>query len=126
MCKVLVPFTDPDSAERAIRQLLREPEAGPLEVELLGIAEAPDLSSGRRYVSPSGAAFAARAKATCWMARLGPILEAAHVPYHTSIAVGEPQREIEAALHRSDIDRVLLPALAPRWPTATSAVTLVA
>jgi len=126
MCKVLVPFTDQDSAERAIRQLLVEDVTDPLEVELLAIAEAPQLSNVRRFVPPGAAEEAARSTASCWIARLGPLLQAAQVPYHAEIVVGRPQAEIEAALHRTDVDRVLLPADAPRWSAAARPVTVVA
>ena len=126
MSKVLIPFTDPDSAERAIRQLLQEDAKGPLDVELLAITDAPELHSARRFVSPRAAEEAARAAAICWLARLGPMLQAAHVPYHTVIIVGDPAAEIEAALHRTDVDRVLLPSTAPHWPGKAPPVTLVA
>ncbi len=55
MNKVLVPFTDPDSAERALRRLLEESPGGPFEVELLAIAEPPNLTNVRRFVSPQRA-----------------------------------------------------------------------
>lgn len=126
MRKVLIPFTDPDSAERAIRQLLQEDAEDPIEVELLAIAEAPDLHNVRRYISPVAAGAAAHAAAACWIARLSPILQAAQVPFRAHVVVGHPAAEIEAALHRSDVDRVLLSAAAPHWPTAAPQVTLVA
>jgi len=125
MTKVLVPFTDPDSAEHALRQLLVELPTNAIEVELLAVAEPPNLSNMRRFVSPRTAEEVARAAATCWIARLGPLLQAANVPYHGHIVVGEARAEIEAALHRTDVDRVVLPAAAPRWVAAAPAVTVV-
>jgi hypothetical protein len=125
MTRLLVPFTDPEGAERSIRKLLPERGGEPLEVELLAIAEAPHLSRGRLYLSRAREEDAARATAACWLARLAPLLENAGVPYTTRIVIGEPPAQIEAALHRTDVDRVLLPATAPRWPAAEKPVTVV-
>ena len=126
MIKVLVPFTDPDSAERALRRLLQELPAGPLEVELLAIAEPPNLTHRAPFrLGPHRPKKSARAAAACWIARLGPLLQAANVPFHARVVVGDAPAEIEAALHRTDVDRVLLPATAPRWSAATPAVTVV-
>ena len=125
MIKVLVPFTDPDSAERALRRLLEESPAGPLEVELLAIVEPPNLTTVRRFVSARTGEEVARAAAVCWIARLGPLLQAANVSFHAHVIVGNAPAEIEAALHRTDVDRVLVSATAPRWSGATPAVTVV-
>ena len=126
MCKVLVPFTDPDSGERAVRHLLREEPRDALEVELLAIAEAPDLSNVRRFISSASADESARAAATCWIARLGPLLQAAHVPYHAHVVVGRPVVELDLALHRTDVDRVVVPAMVPHWPAPSPPATVVA
>jgi hypothetical protein len=126
MPKVLIPFTDAKSAERAIRQLLLEPTSDTLEVELLAIAEPPELHNVRRFVSARAAEEAARSAATCWIAMVAPLLQAAHVAYKAHVVVGSPRTEIEAALHRTDVDRVLLPIAAPRWPDVARPVTLVA
>jgi universal stress protein family protein len=126
MKKVLLPFTDSDSAERALRSLLEEVHNEPYEVELLAVAEPVDLSIVHRFVSPQRAGESARAAAACWIARLAPLLQAANVPYRTNIVVGNAPAEIEAALHRTDVDRVVLPAAAPRWSTDAPPVTLVA
>ena len=125
MYKVLIPFTDPESGERAIRQLLRERSPEDLDVRLLAIAEPPELHHLRRFVSSAGAEEAARSAAICWLAKLTPILDAAGVAYRTEIVIGSARTEIEAALHRSDVDRVLLPATAPRWTAAAPPVTLI-
>lgn len=125
MTKVLVPFTDPDSAERALRGLLDELPESSLEVELLAVAEPPNLSNVRRFISARTAEEVARAGAACWIARLGPLLDAANIPFHARVVVGNATAEIEAALHRTDVDRVLVSAAAPRWPVAAPAVTIV-
>lgn len=126
MKKVLVPFTDSDSGERALRSLLQEIHTEPYEVELLAVAEPVDLSNVHVFISPQRAEQGARAAAACWIARLAPLLEAANVPYHASVVIGHPPAEIEAALHRTDVDRVVLPATAPRWSATTPPVTVVA
>jgi hypothetical protein len=125
MCKVLVPFTDRAGGERAIRRLLQEERDDALEVELLAIAEAPELANSRRFISAASAEQSARAAATCWIAELAPILQAAHVPYRANVVVGRPAVELDVALHRSDVDRIVLPATIPHWP-ASPPVTVVA
>ncbi len=126
MKKVLVPFTDPDSAERALRGLLQEVRTEPFEVELLAVAEPVDLGNVHMFLSPQRAEQGARAAAACWIARLAPLLTAANVPYRARVVIGRAPAEIEAAVHRRDVDRVVLPATAPRWSTAAPAVTVVA
>lgn len=125
MKKVLVPFTDPDSAERALRRLLDEVRTEPFEVELLAVAAPVDLSNVHMFLSPQRAEQGARAAAACWIARLAPLLEAANVPYHAHVVIGNVPAEIEAALHRPDVDRVVLPAAASRWSAAAPPVTVV-
>ena len=94
--------------------------------ELLAVAEPVDLSNVHMFVSPQRAEQGARAAAACWIARLAPLLQAANVPYHAYVVIGNAPAEIEAALHRADVDRVVLPATAPRWSTAAPPVTVVA
>lgn len=126
MKKVLVPFTDSDGAERALRCLLQEAHTEPYEVELLAVVEPVNLGNVHMFVSPQRAEQAARAAAGCWIARLAPLLQAANIPYHTYVVIGNAPAEIEAALHRSDVDRVVLPSSAPRWSAAAPPVTVVA
>ena len=125
MCKVLVPFTDRAGGERAIRRLLEEERDDALEVELLAITEAPELANSRRFISPTSAEHSARAAATCWIAELAPILQAAHVPYCAHVVVGRLAVELDVALHRSDVDRIVLPATVAHWPAASPPVTVV-
>ena len=125
MYKVLLPFTEPHAAERALLQLLKErPDA--LEVELLAIIEAPELTGSRRFISRASSEEAARGAAQCWIAMLAPILEAAHVPYHAQVVVGRPLLEVDLALHRTDVDRVVLPDSLPHWAGAAPPATVVA
>ena len=126
MRKVLVPFTDPAGGERAIRRLMEEEREDAFEVELLAIIEAHELATSRRFISLASAEQAARATASCWIAELTPILEAARVPYHAHVVVGRPEVELDLALHRTDVDRIMLPATASYWPAASPPVTVVA
>ena len=126
MKTVLVPFTDPDGAERAVRSLLQEAHAEPFEVELLAVVEPVDLSNVHMYMSPQRAEQSARATAAGWIARLAPLLRAANVTYRSAVAIGHAPMEIEAALHRTDVDRVVLPATAPRWSATMPPLTVVA
>jgi hypothetical protein len=121
MAKVLIPFTDPESAERAVQRLLDESPGPSLEVELLAIVE--PLTPGKViiFLSPQRAEALVRTAATAWIARIGALLTAANVPYRGQIAVGRAAVEIDAAVHRADVDRVLLPARAPRWLAAATA-----
>jgi hypothetical protein len=126
MKKILVPFTDPRSAECALRSLLQETHTEPFEVELLAVAEPVSLANVHLYLSPQRAEQGARAAAACWIARLTPMLQDANVPHRARVVIGHVPAEIEAALHRHDVDRVVLPAETPRWSAAVPPITVVA
>ncbi len=125
MVKVLIPFTEPAGAERAVRQLLDEPDCSNCQVELLAIVEPVEAASARSSVSPALAGELAREEGSVWIARIAPLLADAKVPYHGAIAVGHCANEVEAAMHRVDVDRVMLPAATPRWRERPCPVTLV-
>jgi hypothetical protein len=93
---------------------------------LLAVAEPVDLRSVRMFISPQSAEQGARAAAACWIAKLAPLLQAANVSYRARVVIGCAPAEIEAAVHRCDVDRVVLPATAPRWSMAAPPVTVVA
>jgi hypothetical protein len=102
MKKVLLPFTDSDSAERALRSLLEEVHTEPYEVELLAVAEPVDLSNVHRFVSPQRAEQSARAAAALLDCQAGAIVaDLANVPYRANVVIGNAPAEIEAALHRN-------------------------
>ncbi len=126
MIKVLIPFTEPDGAERAVRRLLGEPEKSDCQVELLAIVAPVAAANGRYSVAPALADEIARESALVWIARLGPLLAAASVPYHSTIVVGDHIKELEHALHRRDVDRILLPEAAHRSIGHERPVTVVA
>jgi hypothetical protein len=121
MDKVLIPFTDPKSAERAVRKLLDEAPSSTFEVELLAVVEPLTPGKVRIFLSPERAERLARTAAACWLARIEALLDAANIRHHSEIAVGRPEAIIDEALRRPDIDRVLLPARRPRWLSAATA-----
>jgi hypothetical protein len=121
MNRVLIPFTDPESAERAVRILLDETPSPTLEVELLAIVEPLTPGKVRIFLSPERAECLSRAAAGHWLARIEALLDAANIRHRSEIAVGRPEAIIDEALRRPDIDRVLLPARRPRWLSAATA-----
>jgi nucleotide-binding universal stress UspA family protein len=108
MARVLIPFSDLASGERAVRRLLRENRDPRLAVELLAIVD--PLTSGKVavFVSRQSAEAQSRAAATRWLAALEAALQDARIPYRSRIAVGSVQAMLRSAGERSDIDRVLL------------------
>jgi hypothetical protein len=121
MDKILIPFTDPESAERAVRKLLDESPSPALEVELLAVVEPLVSGRVRIFLSPERAEGLARAAAERWLSRVEALLDAANIRHHSEIVVGRPETIIDEALRRPDIDRVLLPARRPRWLSAATA-----
>jgi hypothetical protein len=121
MNRVLIPFTDPESAERAVRKLLDEAPSPALEVELLAVVEPLVPGKVRVFLSPERAECLARAAAERWLARIEALLDAANIRHRSEIAVGRPAAVIDAALRRPNIDRVLLPARRSRWLSAATA-----
>ena len=108
MARVLIPFSDFASGQRAVRRLLQEARDPRQSVELLAMVD--PLTSGKVavFVSPTQAEAQSRAAAQRWLERLAPQLEAAAIPHTSSIAVG-PRRELLRRVGtRRDIDRVLL------------------
>ena len=126
MVKVLIPFTEPDGGERAVRSLLADPAISECEVELLALVAPISAANGRYSVAPALAEEIARETALVWIARLGPLLAAAAVPYHATIVVGDRVKELEHAIHRVDVDRVLVPEAAHRSLERARPVTVVA
>jgi nucleotide-binding universal stress UspA family protein len=121
MVKVLIPITDPESGERAVKRLLRDGRGPGLEVELLAIVEPQTSGRVRMILSQQRAESLVRAAANRWLERLGALLTASGIPYRAEVAVGPANAAIEAAARRADIDRVLLPASTPRWLSSATA-----
>ena len=115
MTRILIPFTDPDQGERAIRRLLEEKHAASAEVELLAVVE--PLSPGKVsiFLSHERAEELAGAAAARWLKQLEPLLTAARIKHRSRLALGAPKKVIAEAMRREDIDRVLLPMSVSRW-----------
>ena len=108
MARVLIPFSDLASGERAVRRLLRENRDPRLAVELLAIVDPLTSGTVAVFVSRQSAEAQTRAAATRWLAALEAALQDARIPYRSRIAVGSVQAMLRRAGERSDIDRVLL------------------
>ena len=115
MARVLIPFSSPEGARRAIAQLLAEAPDPRLTVHLLAAVE-PRLSGKVRiFVSAERAHAAVREAGLRWLASLQPILTAAGVPSTSEVVVGTPWAAMREASTRPDIDRVLLPVAHRSW-----------
>ena len=115
MARILIPFTDPRDAERAIRRLLDESPALPTSVQLLAVVEPLTPGKVSIYLSPARAEALACAAAARWLDGLEALLNGAGIQCDTEIAVGPPRKLIAQAMARTDIDRVLLPTRSFRW-----------
>ena len=110
MPRVLIPFSELRSGERAVRRLLAEPRDSTLHVELMAIVDPLVAGKVAVFVSRERAESQSRAAAQRWLAHLDAMLEAAGVPHRASIVVGSVRAALREAGARSDIDRVLLGA----------------
>ena len=110
MARVLIPFSDLASGERAIRRLLHERRDARLEVELLAIVDPLTAGKVAVFVSPAEAEAQARAAANRWLGRLQPLLDDAGIRHRSSIGLGPLRSMLRQAGERTDIDRVLLGA----------------
>ena len=115
MARILIPFTDPQDAERAIRRLLDESPSPTTSVRLLAVVEALTPGKMNIYLSRARAEALACAVAARWLDRLEALLKTAAIKCDSEIAVGPPRKLIAQAMARTDIDRVLLPTTTPRW-----------
>lgn len=108
MARVLVPFSDFESGERAVRRVLNEPRNPALAVELLAIVDPLTPGKVAAFVSREQAEAQSRAAATRWLEALQTMLQGAGIPHRSSIAVGPVRAVLRRAGERTDIDRVLL------------------
>ena len=115
MARILIPFTDPQDAERAIRRLLDESPSLTTSVQLLAVVEPMTPGKVSIYLPRARAEALACSAAARWLDGLEALLKAAGIKSNSEIAVGPPKKLIAQAMARPDIDRVLLPARSPRW-----------
>jgi hypothetical protein len=112
MARVLIPFSEPQGAQRAIAQLLAEPRDPRLSVHLFAAVEPRVSGRTRIHLTEAHAAAMVHDAARRWLQPLEAVLAAAGIPHTSEIAVGPPRASIRAATERADIDRVLLPPAA--------------
>lgn len=108
MARVLIPFSDVESGERAVRRLLDVPRDPRLSVELLAIVDPMTPGKVAVFVSHDEAVAQSRAAAARWLRHLQRMLDDAGIAHRSSIAVGPVREMLRRAGERTDIDRVLL------------------
>ena len=108
MPRVLIPFTDKASGERAIRRLLARPRDAMLRAELLAIVDPLTPGKVAVFVSRERAKTQATAAAQQWLAELGALLRAAGVACRLRVATGRLRDILQSERGRGDVDEVLL------------------
>jgi len=109
MPRLLIPFAEPDGANRAVDALLREPRDDALTVHLAAVVEPLRPGKVAIFVSAERAESMVRDAAQRWLAPLEAKLAAARVPFQSEIVLGAPRTTIGALAQRANIDRVMLP-----------------
>jgi len=112
MARVLIPFAEPQGAQRAIAQLLAEPRDARLSVHLFAAVEPRVSGRTRIHLTEAHATAMVQDAARRWLASLAATLTAAGIAHTSEVAVGPTRRSIRAASERTDVDRVLLPPAA--------------
>ena len=108
MPRILIPFTDQASGERAVRRLLARPRNPALSVELLAIVDPLTPGKVAVFVSRERAKAQATAAAQQWLSYLAGLLDRAGVAYRLRVATGRMRDILTAERDRRDIDEVLL------------------
>lgn len=108
MPRILIPFTDRASGERALRRLLARPHDAALRVELLAIVNPLTPGKVAVFVSRERAKAQATAGAQQWLSELAGLLDRAGVAYRLRVATGRLRDILAAERDRSDIDEVVL------------------
>lgn len=108
MARILVPFSDFASGERAVRRLIARPHDRRVEVELLAVVD--PLTSGKVavFVSRERAAAQARAAAQDWLCALEARLDAARIAHRSNVAFGHLRDILKGEGTRPDVDEVVL------------------
>jgi nucleotide-binding universal stress UspA family protein len=115
MTRVLIPFSEPQGAARAVAMLIGEAPDRQTSVHLLAAVEPRVSGKVVLYVSPAHGEALVRAAAERWLAPLEAALAAAGIPCTSEIVVGPTRATIRDAAARVDVDRILLPAAKYRW-----------
>jgi nucleotide-binding universal stress UspA family protein len=108
MARVLVPFSDLASGERAVARVASRRRDPRLAVELLAIVD--PLTSGKVevFVSRERAKAQSRAAAEAWLRSLEARLDAAGIAHRSDIAFGKLRDILKREGVRRDVDEVLL------------------
>ena len=115
MPRVLIPFAEPEGAQRAVHALLKEPPDPSLTVHLVAVVEPMRPGKVPMFLSAERAESLTREAAQRWLAPLAAQLAAARIAVTTETVLGPPKKTIAALTQQPDIDRVLLPPPRAGW-----------
>jgi nucleotide-binding universal stress UspA family protein len=115
MAKVIIPFAEPEGAQRAVDALLREPRDAALSVHLVAVVEPLRPGKVAMFLTAERAESMVRDAAQRWLAPLAAQLVAARVPSTTEVVIGPARKTIAKLTQRDDVDRVLLPPPPSGW-----------
>ena len=115
MARILIPFAEPEGAQRAVEALLKEPHDPAVSVHLVAVVEPLRPGKVAMFVTAERAESLVRDAAQRWLAPLAAKLAAAGVTVTTETVLGPPKATIERLAQRTDIDRVLLPPPRAGW-----------
>ena len=108
MPRILVPFSDFASGERAVRRLIARRRDHGVDVELLAVVDPVRPGKVAVFVSPERAEAQARDAARLWLRELEARLDAAGIAHRANVAVGHLRDILKREGARPDIDEVVL------------------
>jgi nucleotide-binding universal stress UspA family protein len=108
MPRILVPFSDFASGERAVRRLIARARDRRVDVELLAVVDPLTAGKVAVFVSRAHAEAQARHAAQHWLRELEARLDAAGIAHRSSVAVGHLRDILKREGARPDIDEVVL------------------
>jgi hypothetical protein len=108
MPRILVPFSDFASGERAVRRLVARRRDRRVDVELLAVVDPLTAGKVAVFVSPGRAEAQARDAAQHWLRELEARLDTAGIAHRSSVAIGHLRDILKREGARPDIDEVLL------------------
>lgn len=115
MPKVLIPFVEPEGAQRAVDALSSEPADPSVTAHLVAVVEPRRPGKVAMFVSADRAEALVREAAQRWLAPLSAQLAAAGIACTTEIVLGRPAQAIATLTQRPDVDRVMLPPPRAGW-----------
>lgn len=115
MAKILIPFAEPEGAQRAVDALLREPFDPSLCVHLVAVVEPLRPGKVAMFVTEAQAESLVRQAAQRWLAPIEAQFAAAGIPFTTEVVLAGVHESIAKLTQREDIDRVVLPPPRLGW-----------